>query len=198
MASWSELGKAWCLDMQKIYPRGLGVSTVLLPLLGHSLTRHYLNFFRSPPMSADWWNNQVVCSWATGCISRPIRAFTRRLLSRMRVENQFWARFTHVESKERPTLPSSVARACSRSTVDVSCSGSARVRCRSRAIRSSFCRASRWALTSFSAALRTSPSAEARDRKSTRLNSSHGYISYAVFCLKKKKHRINRASNDIG
>src|SRR2546422_4335665 len=29
----------------------------------------------------------------------------------------------------------------------------------------------------------------ARDRKSTRLNSSHGYISYAVFCLKKKKKR---------
>src|SRR2546422_1268348 len=28
------------------------------------------------------------------------------------------------------------------------------------------------------------------DRKSTRLNSSHGYISYAVFCLKKKKHEI--------
>src|SRR2546422_4631203 len=27
-----------------------------------------------------------------------------------------------------------------------------------------------------------------RDRKSTRLNSSHGYISYAVFCLKKKKN----------
>src|SRR2546422_2178206 len=27
------------------------------------------------------------------------------------------------------------------------------------------------------------------DRKSTRLNSSHGYISYAVFCLKKKKKR---------
>src|SRR5256884_4545974 len=26
-----------------------------------------------------------------------------------------------------------------------------------------------------------------RDRKSTRLNSSHGYISYAVFCLKKKQ-----------
>src|SRR2546429_7058575 len=26
------------------------------------------------------------------------------------------------------------------------------------------------------------------DRKSTRLNSSHGYISYAVFCLKKKNH----------
>src|SRR2546422_5775945 len=28
----------------------------------------------------------------------------------------------------------------------------------------------------------------ALDRKSTRLNSSHGYISYAVFCLKKKKY----------
>src|SRR2546422_1752990 len=29
------------------------------------------------------------------------------------------------------------------------------------------------------------------DRKSTRLNSSHGYISYAVFCLKKKKNMSN-------
>src|SRR2546429_4043386 len=29
-----------------------------------------------------------------------------------------------------------------------------------------------------------------RDRKSTRLNSSHGYISYAVFCLKKKKKSL--------
>src|SRR2546429_3437579 len=29
------------------------------------------------------------------------------------------------------------------------------------------------------------------DRKSTRLNSSHGYISYAVFCLKKKKKTTN-------
>src|SRR3989449_8431727 len=28
---------------------------------------------------------------------------------------------------------------------------------------------------------------QVEDRKSTRLNSSHGYISYAVFCLKKKK-----------
>src|SRR2546429_5452273 len=36
------------------------------------------------------------------------------------------------------------------------------------------------------------PGARAKDRKSTRLNSSHGYISYAVFCLKKKiliRHR---------
>src|SRR5712675_1231488 len=32
------------------------------------------------------------------------------------------------------------------------------------------------------------PSHSHRDRKSTRLNSSHGYISYAVFCLKKKKN----------
>src|SRR2546430_11189674 len=31
------------------------------------------------------------------------------------------------------------------------------------------------------------PSGSARDRKSTRLNSSHSQISYAVFCLKKKK-----------
>src|SRR3989449_7715581 len=37
-----------------------------------------------------------------------------------------------------------------------------------------------------------------RDRKSTRLNSSHGYISYAVFCLKKKKaemHFTNEVHN---
>src|SRR2546422_4688985 len=31
------------------------------------------------------------------------------------------------------------------------------------------------------------------DRKSTRLNSSHGYISYAVFCLKKKKEMVRLA-----
>src|SRR2546422_6366805 len=37
------------------------------------------------------------------------------------------------------------------------------------------------------------------DRKSTRLNSSHGYISYAVFCLKKKKttrERIQHRESD--
>src|SRR2546429_3419718 len=33
------------------------------------------------------------------------------------------------------------------------------------------------------------------DRKSTRLNSSHGYISYAVFCLKKKKNHPARANS---
>src|SRR2546429_1339827 len=34
------------------------------------------------------------------------------------------------------------------------------------------------------------------DRKSTRLNSSHGYISYAVFCLKKKKNIHHKSSAD--
>src|SRR3712207_7748295 len=33
-----------------------------------------------------------------------------------------------------------------------------------------------------------------RDRKSTRLNSSHANISYAVFCLKKKKHIITHVN----
>src|SRR5687768_17672261 len=35
----------------------------------------------------------------------------------------------------------------------------------------------------------------AEDRKSTRLNSSHGYISYAVFCLKKKKKNTKKIKN---
>src|SRR2546429_2335403 len=35
------------------------------------------------------------------------------------------------------------------------------------------------------------------DRKSTRLNSSHGYISYAVFCLKKKKIMLLRKCVDV-
>src|SRR2546422_2236319 len=41
---------------------------------------------------------------------------------------------------------------------------------------------------------------QARDRKSTRLNSSHGYISYAVFCLKKKNTESQepRAGNSPG
>src|SRR2546429_6516138 len=40
-----------------------------------------------------------------------------------------------------------------------------------------------------------------QDRKSTRLNSSHGYISYAVFCLKKKTSQavgINRDGQAVG
>src|SRR2546429_7068678 len=35
-----------------------------------------------------------------------------------------------------------------------------------------------------------------RDRKSTRLNSSHGYISYAVFCLK-KKNKMSKKDHTI-
>src|SRR2546430_12068764 len=35
-----------------------------------------------------------------------------------------------------------------------------------------------------------------RDRKSTRLNSSHSQISYAVFCLKKKQSRLNTLEHD--
>src|SRR2546422_3087042 len=43
------------------------------------------------------------------------------------------------------------------------------------------------------------PGGQARDRKSTRLNSSHGYISYAVFCLKKKnkcRHYARRTTSN--
>src|SRR2546430_8081124 len=36
------------------------------------------------------------------------------------------------------------------------------------------------------------------DRKSTRLNSSHSQISYAVFCLKKKKKQNDRCPHNIG
>src|SRR2546422_5152397 len=36
------------------------------------------------------------------------------------------------------------------------------------------------------------------DRKSTRLNSSHGYISYAVFCLKKKKNKTISSGSIAG
>src|SRR2546422_8474788 len=35
------------------------------------------------------------------------------------------------------------------------------------------------------------------DRKSTRLNSSHGYISYAVFCLKKKKRKLTKLIHEL-
>src|SRR2546430_7463621 len=35
------------------------------------------------------------------------------------------------------------------------------------------------------------------DRKSTRLNSSHSQISYAVFCLKKKKHTTNTVKTSL-
>src|SRR5687768_18262169 len=38
---------------------------------------------------------------------------------------------------------------------------------------------------------------QSQDRKSTRLNSSHGYISYAVFCLKKKKKKTKCTNTSI-
>src|SRR5256886_10128895 len=41
--------------------------------------------------------------------------------------------------------------------------------------------------------MRTDASGADLDRKSTRLNSSHSQISYAVFCLKKKKKHVNHA-----
>src|SRR2546429_6991926 len=41
------------------------------------------------------------------------------------------------------------------------------------------------------------PAANNTDRKSTRLNSSHGYISYAVFCLKKKKRKCRHNENRL-
>src|SRR2546422_4011220 len=46
---------------------------------------------------------------------------------------------------------------------------------------------------------KASPAADVliKDRKSTRLNSSHGYISYAVFCLKKKKQTQTTPLNTI-
>src|SRR2546422_4643854 len=41
------------------------------------------------------------------------------------------------------------------------------------------------------------PGQAVTDRKSTRLNSSHGYISYAVFCLKKKKKIQDTDNTDL-
>src|SRR2546422_6745432 len=46
------------------------------------------------------------------------------------------------------------------------------------------------------AALRNAAETPVPDRKSTRLNSSHGYISYAVFCLKKKKKKPEERVED--
>src|SRR3712207_8416858 len=46
--------------------------------------------------------------------------------------------------------------------------------------------------------LRAGDGAEGLDRKSTRLNSSHANISYAVFCLKKKKNHTNACSAYLG
>src|SRR3989475_9462451 len=44
----------------------------------------------------------------------------------------------------------------------------------------------------------SAPSRATRDRKSTRLNSSHSQISYAVFCLKKKNnHNLTQKDHDL-
>src|SRR5687768_17886987 len=52
--------------------------------------------------------------------------------------------------------------------------------------------ATHWSTRTLAEHLKVSPSM-VQDRKSTRLNSSHGYISYAVFCLKKKKKKKKRS-----
>src|SRR2546427_1204985 len=44
---------------------------------------------------------------------------------------------------------------------------------------------------------RRGPGRRRQDRKSTRLNSSHSQISYAVFCLKKKKEITNRQGGNM-
>src|SRR2546427_6845175 len=54
-------------------------------------------------------------------------------------------------------------------------------------------RGSRWTRAN---ALRSRTARSTRDRKSTRLNSSHSQISYAVFCLKKKKKNNELDHND--
>src|SRR5688572_31366132 len=58
------------------------------------------------------------------------------------------------------------------------------------------CRATAYAARQ--SAARTNRSAHGgQDRKSTRLNSSHSQISYAVFCLKKKKKKQNRSKHNM-
>src|SRR2546422_5329340 len=60
-----------------------------------------------------------------------------------------------------------------------------RRRCRRRGPRAPETAPRRWeSRAAGAAAARVAPTAPPGDRKSTRLNSSHGYISYAVFCLK--------------
>src|SRR2546422_10079122 len=51
----------------------------------------------------------------------------------------------------------------------------------------SWCGSWPWAVRMMNVSTPACSQSPSRDRKSTRLNSSHGYISYAVFCLKKKK-----------
>src|SRR2546430_10382551 len=57
----------------------------------------------------------------------------------------------------------------------------------------------KWAATSSYGVLpgKTALKGSTADRKSTRLNSSHSQISYAVFCLKKKKKQLKRTRAHI-
>src|SRR2546430_11458192 len=54
------------------------------------------------------------------------------------------------------------------------------------------------AMTAPTTALPPPPCSPAADRKSTRLNSSHSQISYAVFCLKKKKQKRQYVQENSG
>src|SRR5438067_6211683 len=54
-----------------------------------------------------------------------------------------------------------------------------------------------WADLAFAARPAVAPQTRDQDRKSTRLNSSHVSISYAVFCLKKKKGDSNSARRSL-
>src|SRR5207249_7159462 len=58
-------------------------------------------------------------------------------------------------------------------------------------------KARRWGPVIVEAARRRSAICDGLDRKSTRLNSSHVSISYAVFCLKKKKKKQNKTVEHI-
>src|SRR3712207_7434120 len=51
-----------------------------------------------------------------------------------------------------------------------------------------------WLTSTGTAPARTPLGSTVEDRKSTRLNSSHANISYAVFCLKKKKNQMSKTS----
>src|SRR5258707_1566861 len=55
----------------------------------------------------------------------------------------------------------------------------------------------RWQDSLSEARLQTRSRSTARDRKSTRLNSSHANISYAVFCLDRKSTRLNSSHANI-
>src|SRR5687768_17815193 len=59
------------------------------------------------------------------------------------------------------------------------------------------CPAARASILSWPLVSLSTRSAKKRDRKSTRLNSSHGYTSYAVFCLKKNSPENHRSHANI-